>query len=150
MSSPFNIEWMIFFMTGKYFMCNLLDLMTYLLKHEHHEWFVMKNLEKIKVYFKLKKCGIQNVLKLFWIRLLHFYLCYPIQCFSCLIIYINFVLNNIPKLQPFWSVCFEGLNNWAKSFMSSIENLFQFFFVLIHINFLKQYILGKNGCNFTL
>ncbi len=94
-------EWF-FFMTGKYFTCNLLNLMTYLLKHEHHEWFVMKILEKIKVYFKLKNCGIQNVLKLFWIRLLYFYLWYLIQCFSCLIIYINFVSNNIPRLRPFW------------------------------------------------
>jgi hypothetical protein len=68
----FKYLMMIFFMTGKYFTCNLLDLMTYLLKHEHHEWFVTRILEKIKFYFKLKNCGVQNVLKLFWIRLPHF------------------------------------------------------------------------------
>lgn len=130
---------MIFFMTGKYFTCNLLDLMTYILKHEHHEWFVMRILEKIKIYFKLENCGIQNVLKLFWIRLPHFLFVIFNSMFFMFDHLYHFFKNNIPRLWPFWSVCFEGLDNWAKSFMLSIEN---FIYIYNFINF-KTIYLGK-------
>jgi hypothetical protein len=116
-------------------------------------WMIChENSWKNQTYFKLKNCGIQNVLKLFWIRLLHFLFVIFNSMFFMFDNLYQFCFKQHSKIMAILICLLWRIKQLGEKFhVKHWKLISKLLFLGINSHkFSKKYILEKNGCNCTL